>query len=551
MKLAAKSLALLFTLAATLAHTQTLPHFQHIIILFQENRTPDNLFGGNPTFEPGVDLQQSQLGQPWCLGACFDPNHGHPSFESIWNPGSGQAPMCNGGKSSCTNTVVSCPLTGPLYSTCNGQLITQTPNNAQETYVSPTYDNNVMLPYFEVAQNYGFANYMFQTNEGPSNLAHQFIFSGTSAVTGDPTQQYYQDFAAENPADSKNTGCAGDPNNTIFQINSNGQESNQQGGPPKITPPCFEHPTLASLLDSNKVSWRYYADRHDPAGNSIWTAPNSIQDICAPISKGSGQCNGPEWVDNVELNSQKILSDLEPPVNGNPGCDLRAVSWVIPWGDRSDHPGMQEGQASTDIEHGPSWVAAVINSVGNTTCTDTINGKQVPYWQDTAIFVTWDDWGGFWDHINPDSSAGGPGVLYNATGHPCSGFGCGYIYGFRVPLLVVSAYTPAGYVSGDTRTHGETFPYIHDFGSILAFIENNFLGSGAIGQINPQYKFADAFAPDGVRDNIPLADFFTLTMPRQFQSIVLPSAWQGYDANYFLNYSGPIMDPDNDAIDND
>jgi len=85
----------------------------------------------------------------------------------------------------------------------------------------------------------------------------------------------------------------------------------------------------------------------------------------------------------------------------------------------------------------------------------------------------------------------------------------------------------------------------------LAFIENNFLGSGAIGQINPQYKFADAFAPDGVRDNIPLADFFTLTMPRQFQSIVLPSAWQGYDANYFLNYSGPIMDPDNDAIDND
>jgi phospholipase C len=73
MKLAAKSLALLFTLAATLAHTQTLPHFQHIIILFQENRTPDNLFGGNPTFEPGVDLQQSALAQPWCLGACFDP----------------------------------------------------------------------------------------------------------------------------------------------------------------------------------------------------------------------------------------------------------------------------------------------------------------------------------------------------------------------------------------------------------------------------------------------------------------------------------------------
>jgi hypothetical protein len=198
-------------------------------------------------------------------------------------------------------------------------------------------------------------------------------------------------------------------------------------------------------------------------------------------------------------------------------------------------------------------VADVINEVGTTGCTDNINGVYVPYWQDTAIFVTWDDWGGFWDHVNPDKSANGPGVLYNATGHPCSGFGCGYIYGFRVPLLVVSAYTPAGYVSGKLPSPGETFPYIHDFGSILAFIENNFLGSGAIGQINPQYQFADAHAPDGVGGNIPLADFFTISpsQPRPFQSITIPTAWQGYDANYFLNYNGPIMDPDNDAIDKD
>jgi hypothetical protein len=347
----AKILALA-ALAATLAHTQTLPHFQHIIILFQENRTPDNLFGGNTTFEPGVDLQQSQLGQPWCLGACFDPNHSHASFEAIWNPGNGQAPMCN------------------------GRLITQTPNNAQ--------------------------------------------------------------------------------------------------------------------------------------------------------------------------------------VNGNPGCDLRAVSWVIPWGDRSDHPGLASGQDSRLTGFGPSWVAAVINSVGNTTCTDTINGKQVPYWQDTAIFVIWDDFGGFWDHVNPAASAGGPGVkINNPPTQICDStktFGCGYIYGFRVPLLVVSAYTPAGYVSGSLPSPGETFPYVHDFGSILAFIENNFLGSGEIGQINPAYQFADAFAPDYKAPpnlHIPLADFFTLITPRQFQSIVLPPAWQSYDANYFLNYNGPVMDPDNDAIDND
>jgi phospholipase C len=316
--------------------------------------------------------------------------------------------------------------------------------------------------------------------------------------------------------------------------------------------PCFDHPTLANLLDPNHITWRYYSTLTPASGNGLWTAPNSIKDICDAGSVGTN-CGGPEWDEHVVLNSQNILADLEPPIGSNPGCDLQAVSWVIPYGDRSDHPGLKENQASTDIEHGPAWVADVINEVGTTTCND--NG--VPYWQDTAIFVTWDDFGGFWDHINPDKSANGPGVLYNATGHPCSGFGCGYIYGFRVPLLVVSAYTPAGYVSGACQSPGncqnEKAPYLHDFGSILAFIENNFLGQNLIGQINPHYRFADAFAPEWTANppTIPLADFFTLTLPRAFQPIVLPSAWQGYDANYFLNYNGPIMDPDNDAIDND
>jgi hypothetical protein len=82
---------------------------------------------------------------------------------------------------------------------------------------------------------------------------------------------------------------------------------------------------------------------------------------------------------------------------------------------------------------------------------------------------------------------------------------------------------------------------------------NNFLGSTAIGQINPAYPFADNFAPDGVGGNVPLADFFPIpqNQPRQFQKIILPPTWQSYDANYFLNYNGPTMDPDNDAIDND
>jgi hypothetical protein len=97
----------------------------------------------------------------------------------------------------------------------------------------------------------------------------------------------------------------------------------------------------------------------------------------------------------------------------------------------------------------------------------------------------------------------------------------------------------------------EAFPFKHDFGSILAFIENNFLPSGQIGKINPGYPFADAFAPDyqQIPLHVPLADFFPLTSPRPFQAITLPPG--APTASDFINYNGPILDPDNDAIDND
>jgi hypothetical protein len=132
---------------------------------------------------------------------------------------------------------------------------------------------------------------------------------------------------------------------------------------------------------------------------------------------------------------------------------------------------------------------------------------------------------------------------------------------------VVSAYTGtfnqqtktySGYVSGACGASplppcpNEAFPYKHDFGSIVAFIENNFLGFTNIGTINIQYPFADNFAPDyqpQVPTHVPLADFFPLTTPRPFQAITLPSG--APDANYFINYNGPIGDPDNDIIDND
>jgi hypothetical protein len=82
-------------------------------------------------------------------------------------------------------------------------------------------------------------------------------------------------------------------------------------------------------------------------------------------------------------------------------------------------------------------------------------------------------------------------------------------------------------------------------------MEYNFLGLSEVGQINPQYRFADAFAPDSANGNIPLSDFFPIpsTQPRPFTAIYLPPG--APTATDYINYTGPITDPDNDAIDND
>jgi phospholipase C len=140
--------------------------------------------------------------------------------------------------------------------------------------------------------------------------------------------------------------------------------------------------------------------------------------------------------------------------------------------------------------------------------------------------------------VNPESA----GLSVNIS---CSSdnWGCGYTYGFRVPLLVVSAYTKKGYVSGDTRTvgGGEVFPFIHDFGSLLGFVENNFLGPSAIGQINPQYQFADFFAPDWQPNkHVPLSDLFDTANFRNFTPITPSSS---FPLSYFTNNPGAPEGP--------
>ena len=203
-----------------------------------------------------------------------------------------------------------------------------------------------------------------------------------------------------------------------------------------------------------------------------------------------------------------ILSDIE-------GCKLPSVSWVIPDGHWSDHAGAGTGP------DGPSWVAAIVNDVGNN--PQCPNGET--YWQNTVIFVTWDDWGGWFDHVKP----------------PHSPFRDQYELGFRVPLLVISAYTPQAYVSGTFAQPEDPCVadpnHCYDFGSILGFVEANF----GLNQISPLYPYADGLAK-------PLDTGFFSGSFRNFVTIPAP-----HDASYFKNFGTnpgdpPPADPDADAL---
>jgi hypothetical protein len=197
----------------------------------------------------------------------------------------------------------------------------------------------------------------------------------------------------------------------------------------------------------------------------------------------------------------------------------------------------------------------IINAVGNSNCTDTINDQPVKYWNDTVILVVWDDWGGWYDHVSP-ASPSGPGIGYS------NGDSGWYVHGNRVPFLVISAYNKhvqngllgyTGYISGplDNHTCVQT-NYCHDFGSILNFVEFTF-GLASIGDGHSDY--ADDQAPDGPNVcsscTYSLSDFFNFDLPPNnfnpitsfkyqetcFHNPDQPSCWP----------NAPDEDPDDDA----
>jgi phospholipase C len=297
-------------------------------------------------------------------------------------------------------------------------------------------------PYFAMAKQYVLADEMFASNfDASSFISHQYIISGQALS------------AVNYPYGA--WGCPGGSGDLIATV-----------GPQRQIPygyeiVCWDPTTLGDELDKAGLSWAFYGVSYSgyPGG---WIAYQAIKHIYY----------GPDWSKDIISPPSQFLTDV---ASGN----LRNVTWITPTCANSDHAGCGSNS-------GPSWVASLVNAVG-----------QSKYWNSTAIFIFWDDYGGWYDSVPPAY------VDYDGVS-------------FRLPMLIVSAYAKQGHVS-----------HVHyEHGSILKFVEDQFGLS--------------RLAASDTRAKSPARDCFDFTKPPRF-FVPIPAR---YDANYFKHQPADQRIPD-------
>ena len=251
--------------------------------------------------------------------------------------------------------------------------------------------------YWSYAEHFALGDHMFSSVSGPSFPNHLYTVAAQSGS------------AITNP-DSPRWGCDAGERVVVDVMDAQGNITKEY--------PCFDFQTVADSLEATGVSWRYYAPSEGQDGY-IWSALDAIRHIRQTSL----------WAERV-VPYRQFLEDAA-------GGSLPAVSWLIPPFEASEHPtvGRFAGTSrSVSVCEGENWTVEQINAI-----------MRGPAWPSTAIVLTWDDFGGFYDHVSPPAADQ-------------------YGYGPRVPLLVISPYAKEGIVSHT----------VYEFASVLQMIENRF-----------------------------------------------------------------------------
>ena len=401
---------------------------KHVVVIMQENRSFDSYFG---TY-PGAD------GIP--QGVCVPDRQTQPlrgvRLQCV-KPFHDTQDLNRGGPHSAINAVADVN-GGQMNGFVNQQR--QGKNRGCQSSFDPAciaagtshdvmgyHDGQDIPNYWAYANNFVLQDHMFEPNASWSLPEHLFMVSGWSArcsVPGDPMSCQN---ALQDPA-----GIVG--------------RARRQGIPQAT--PDYAWTDLTYLLHKNHVSWDYYVE----SGTQPDCADAAM--VCKALKQNSATpeiWNPLPYFDTVHQDGQLgNIQDLGNFYAAAKTGTLPAVSWIAPNGKESEHP-------PALVSTGQSYVTGLINAI-----------MQGPDWNSTAIFLSWDDWGGFYDHVVP------PHVDQNG-------------YGLRVPGLVISPYARHGYIDHQTLS----------FDAYLKFIEDDFLAGQ---RIDPRTDGRPDPRPD-VREN--------------------------------------------------
>ncbi len=405
---------------------------RHIVIIMQENRSFDSYFGTYPGAD-GIPGLAGHPGKVPCIpdpmrGRCQKPYHNHADINA-GGPHMAEDSLADvhGGKmdgfiASVESGHVDTDRFGchvPIYTT---QKLMQVLAGPPCLDVMGYHDAREIPNYWAYARNFVLQDHMFEPVASWSLPAHLYMMSAWSATClsimnpmSCSTELVQPDLDGQKPGGS----FSGAALLGLLTVSDKDDAANASGE--------YAWTEITYLLHKHHVSWRYYLTQ----GTEPDCANGAMS--CTPVKQ---YVKTPEiWnplPDFADVHQDHQLRNIVPAAQffkDAYGGRLPAVSWVIPSGDNSEH-------APARVSVGQDHVTRVIDAI--------MSGKD---WSSTAIFLAWDDWGGFYDHVKP------PHVD-------------GQGYGLRVPALVISPYARRGYIDH----------HIYSFDAYLKFIEDDFLG---------------------------------------------------------------------------
>lgn len=398
---------------------------KHVIVIMQENRSFDSYFG---TY-PGADGLPKGTCVPTTAGApCQAPYPAHADVN-------GGGPH---GKVNAAADIAGGKMDGFFAQASMAKKGCKDPTNPACSHSKTPdvmgYHTQSDIPnYWSYAQHFVLQDHMFEPNASWSLPAHLFMVSEWSALC----------MQHDNPA-----SCQNKLEGPGIIPPDFGRKKGQQNG----QPPIYAWTDLTYLLHKDKVSWGYYV-----VAGSEPDCQNDSALSCGAVkqnAKTPGIWNPLPYFDTVKNDGQLgNIGSVDKYYAAAKSGTLPSVSWVVPSGALSEHP-------PSPISYGQSYVTSLINAA--------MSG---PEWDSTAIFLAWDDWGGFYDHVKP------PSVDING-------------YGLRVPAMVISPYAKQGYVDHQTLS----------FDAYDKFIEDDFLGGQ---RLDPRTDGRADPRPD-VRENVKI-----------------------------------------------